>query len=325
MPGTTSIRQTTGSKPRSRAVRVVAPVSRTARVPVLGSNPARDESPTSQTTRASGMGLESAASATALNFRDARSGSCSGSAVGLGVTTSVCGSRCTTRLVRRSWPKPAAAISVLPGPRASTMPVGPTTATLVSADRHCTPPVTSRLFCAGTRTRSVSASSGPSISIPPLSAISAGSTSTGTVAMRPVPVEAWTMLFPGATPSTMPPLSTVATSGLSDFQRTRATASGLPSSRSACGVIWTLSPGSSMAAVGSSVRALPTAAPADGPEVPPVMSTASDARFPWIRASILARPGATPCTVPSCETRTMAVSELQNRNLAEAIRLPCRS
>ena len=32
---------------------------------------------------------------------------------------------------------------------------------------------------------------------------------------------------------------------------------------------------------------------------PPVISTASDARFPWTRASTLARPGATPCTVPS--------------------------
>ena len=47
------------------------------------------------------------------------------------------------------------------------------------------------------------------------------------------------------------------------------------------------------------------------------MSTASEARLPWTRASTLASPGATPRTVPSFDTRAMAVSELQKVNLAD--------
>ena len=75
--------------------------------------------------------------------------------------------------------------------------------------------------------------------------------------MSPAPPLACTMLLPGATATTRPVLSTVATSGLSDFHTTRASGSGVPSSRSACGVIRTLSPGSRTAVVGSSASATP--------------------------------------------------------------------
>ena len=54
----------------------------------------------------------------------------------------------------------------------------------------------------------------------------------------------------------------------------------------------------------------------------PVISTARDARFPCDRASILARPGVTPRTVPSFRTWAIRVSELPNVILAEGIRLP---
>ena len=43
------------------------------------------------------------------------------------------------------------------------------------------------------------------------------------------------------------------------------------------------------------------------------------------RASTLARPGLTPTTVPSGPTLAMRVSELQKTNLADWMRLPCRS
>ena len=110
--------------------------------------------------------------------------------------------------------------------------------------------------------------------------------------MSPAPPLACTMLLPGATATTRPVLSTVATSGLSDFHTTRASGSGVPSSRSACGVIRTLSPGKQDR--GGRVqrqrrRRPPTA-------LPPVTSTASDARLPCSRASTLASPGATPST-----------------------------
>ncbi len=108
----------------------------------------------------------------------------------------------------------------------------------------------SRLPWVGTRTCRVSASSGPRTSLAPSSTKSACSTSTGTVAMSPAPPLACTMLLPGATATTRPVLSTVATSGLSDFHTTRASGSGVPSSRSACGEIKTLSPGKRTAVVG---------------------------------------------------------------------------
>ena len=299
-------------------------MSRAINVPEAGLKLARLVSATCQRMRASGTGVESAASATAVKTRVALSGIGSGSATGFGVTTSVWGSRCTRRPVRRSCPKASTPISVRPGFRAVTMPSGPTTATLVSAERHSMVPASVRLPCDGTATRRVSASSGPRTSLPPSRAISAASTSTGTVAMRPVAVVACTMLLPGATPITTPAVSTPATSGLSDFQITLPTGAVVPSSRSPCGVRRAVSPGRSIAVAGSSVRTVPTEAPPFGP-VPPVMSTARDARFPCTRASTLANPGATPWTVPSRDTRAMAVSELQKVNLAEAMRLPCRS
>ena len=83
---------------------VVAPVSRAVKVP--RSKDAFVVSPSSQVMRASGMGLESAAWATALNSRVARSDSSSASVGGLGVTTSTWGRRCTVRPARRSCPKP---------------------------------------------------------------------------------------------------------------------------------------------------------------------------------------------------------------------------
>ena len=52
------------------------------------------------------------------------------------------------------------------------------------------------------------------------------------------------------------------------------------------------------------------------------MRTAIEARLPWVRASILARPGVMPRTVPSFRTRAIIVSELQKVNLAAARRLP---
>ena len=52
------------------------------------------------------------------------------------------------------------------------------------------------------------------------------------------------------------------------------------------------------------------------------MRTAIEARLPWTRASILARPGVIPRTVPSFLTRAIMVSELQKVNLADAMIFP---
>ena len=52
------------------------------------------------------------------------------------------------------------------------------------------------------------------------------------------------------------------------------------------------------------------------------MRTAMEARLPLDRASILAKPGVMPRTVPSFRTRAMRVSELLKVNLAEAMRFP---
>ena len=87
----------------------------------------------------------------------------------------------------------------------------------------------SRLLCEGTR----DATAFPRPRVPgrpprPASAMSACSTSTGSVAMRPPAALACTMLFPGVTPTTSPVLSTVATSGLSDFQSPVPTAQRRP-------------------------------------------------------------------------------------------------
>ncbi len=210
------------------------------------------------------------------------------------------------------------------------MPVAPTVATVESLEDHWTTPRTSRLFWDGTRTCRVSASSGPRMRRVRESTKSAASTSTGAVAIRPAEVVAWMMLFPTATATTWPEVSTSATSGLSDFQVTfPGVGEGVASSRSAWGVTRIVSPGRRMMDAGSRVSTDPGGS--EGWPFPallapvPVMRTAIEARFPWSRASTLARPGLTPSTEPSLPTRAISVSELQKPNLAEGMRLPWRS
>ena len=65
---------TTGSNPRSRALSVLVPGALAVMVPLAESRAMTVESPTSHGTRASGIGVESAASAIAVNLRVAWNG-----------------------------------------------------------------------------------------------------------------------------------------------------------------------------------------------------------------------------------------------------------
>ncbi len=199
-PGTTWTRQTTGSNPRRRAVSVVVPVSLGGQG-AGGRIEAGDAScrPAPRRCALRGSASSPPPRRPRVNCRVARSGIWIGSARGLGVTTSACGSRCTSRPVRRSWPKPSSddlGLARLPAParcrRARPRP------------RRCRPSATAwRRASAPIALRRDTARAG----CPPLpgrarrcaptSANSACSTSTGTVAMSRPPVVAWTMLLPG--------------------------------------------------------------------------------------------------------------------------------
>ncbi len=215
-------------------------------------------------------------------------------------------------------------ISAWPGARPRTIPNGPTETTLESVERQCTSPWISRFPCVGTSARTVSDSPGPRTSRVWERTKSGWETSTGSVAISRLLVETWTTVRPGPRPVTTPAVSTDAISDLSDFQVTRPAAVGVPSSRTATGVIRTFSPGNSVTEAGSRVRreAEAARAPIESPGALPVIRTAIEARLPWARASILARPGVIPRTVPSFLTRAIIVSELQKTNLVEAMRFP---
>ena len=107
-PGTTWRRHTTGSKPRSRAVSVVVPVSRAVRVPVARSNrPPASCPPPSHAIRASGIGVLSAAWATAVNSRTRVTGPESARPSAWARPPASAGSRWTSNGARRSWPESA--------------------------------------------------------------------------------------------------------------------------------------------------------------------------------------------------------------------------
>jgi hypothetical protein len=91
-PAITWMVQTAGGIPGNRAVNVVVPSAFGIRVPVLRSNVAIVVSPNSQATRASGIGVESAASARAVKRRVERRGSWTGPTLWSGEATSACGS-----------------------------------------------------------------------------------------------------------------------------------------------------------------------------------------------------------------------------------------
>ncbi len=122
------------------------------------------------------------------------------------------------------------------------------------------------------------------------------------------------MVRPTPVPVTSPPESTRATSGLRDLIVTLPIETGVPSSFKAWARIRAVSPGIKVSAGGSRVRtdAVDARVPAGSPGALPVMSTARDARFPCDRASILARPGFMPTTVPSfltCGDQTVRAPE----------------
>ena len=105
-PGMIWMVQTAGWIPASRAVKVVVPSAFGVSTPEVRSNAATIVSLSSQAIRASGMGLESAASAAAVNRRVARSGTWTAPALCCGDTTSASGSWYTTTEARRSWENP---------------------------------------------------------------------------------------------------------------------------------------------------------------------------------------------------------------------------
>ncbi len=149
--------------------------------------------------------------------------------------------------------------------------------------------------------------------------------------MSPFAAAAWMMVRPSAIAVTSPLLSTVASSGRSDFQVTAPGSPAVPLSVTACGISRAVSPGRRRRDAGSNVRVTPSirgAVPPPGVGVdgsPPVTGTATEPRRVCPRASTRARPGARPTTTPSGPTRAIVVSELRKLKRALEMRLPWRS
>ena len=137
------------------------------------------------------------------------------------------------------------------------MPVGPTRTTVESVELQVAPEASTRSFCDGTTTCTVSSPSGGSATRDLESATSADWTSTGAVAMSPLAAAAWMIVRPSAIAVTSPELSTAAMSGRSDFQVTAPGSPVLPLSVTACGTSRPVSPGRSRSEAGSKVSVTP--------------------------------------------------------------------
>ena len=147
------------------------------------------------------------------------------------------------------------------------------------------------------------------------------STATGTLAEMP-PAVAWTMVRPGAMPTTSPSPSTCAILGSSERQVTPPAPPLVPSRRIARTLSRAGSSGSNATVAGSiEIEAIPAAASAAGPDT---VTDAVARRLP-ARASITALPGPTPMTLPVVETRATPVSDDAKTKSVPGTRLPCRS
>ena len=147
------------------------------------------------------------------------------------------------------------------------------------------------------------------------------STATEMLAETP-PAVAWTVVRPGAMPTTSPSPSTCATRGSSERQVMPGALPLVPSRRTALTASRTGSSGSSAAVAGSiEIETMPAAASAAGPDT----VTDAVARRAPARASITALPGPMPVTLPVFETRATPVSDEAKANSVPGTRLPCRS